>query len=164
MSDLSIQSGDAAQTRTQQEPSVAKKIEKNSYLFGLFETETPYYEFTTREGKKLQVSLNSNQCYSGKYASLFESFRKYSTSNDPEINPKEKFAVLKDLLKIPRDGGAAYSKDLFGDARKTIMNFLDQASSEESEGGKNVTLDEQRDIMEAWISLAGPNLNVKVKE
>lgn len=164
MSDLSINGSNPAQAKAQQEPSVAKKVEKDSYLFGLYQTETPYYEFKTREGKTLQVSLNGNQCYSYKYASLFESFRKHSTSDDPEINPKEKFAVLHDLCKVKGDRGSGYSKDKFGGDRRTIMNLLNQASAEDSEGGTNITVDEQRDILEAWTSLADYNVKVKVKE
>lgn len=164
MSDLSIQGSNAPQVKAQHEPSIAKKVQKDSYLFGLIEKEKPYYEFKTREGQTLQVSLNSNQCYSYKYACLFESFRKHSTSDDPEINPKEKFAVLNDLCKIPGDRGSGYSKDKFGGDRRTIMELLNQASSKESEGGTNITVNEQRDILEAWTNLADYNVNVKVKE
>lgn len=140
------------------EPSVSLKNGKIDRLFGLYQDDITYYEFKTRDGQTRKVKPSSRYCFGYKYGTLFNAFAKYSTKDDPNLNAEEVQGVIRELSRYT-DVNETSGHPQYDIAKKDIVEQLKLASSKNSEGGTAVTVNEQRDILEAWCTDASYNID-----
>lgn len=144
------------------EPSVAKKTRsiKTWKLFGTSTIEQPYYEFKTNDGNTRKVILAEGHSGSYQYQTLFNAFIKYSTKDDPNITTQEFQDVIKELSKYSDigKGSCGYDSPDYDLAKDNIIKLMNISMLEYSDGGIDITVKEQRDLLEAWCTTARSNI------
>ncbi len=141
------------------DPSVAKKTGLVDAWFGLTKREQSYYEFKTNDGNTKKVVISDGYCYAHQYKTFFDALIKYSTKDDPNITAQEFQGIIKELSKYSDIGkGNGMDSPKYDIAKENIIKLMNISMLENSDGGKDITVKEQQDLLEAWCTTASYNV------
>jgi len=147
--------------RPEGKPSLTKTIKRRYSLMHIFGHDDEIYHFR-HAGKNIQVEFNDDQCYSYKYKHFFDLILKYSTKNNPELTPSEVEKLKKEFNQIPGDvTSRVHNDDNFSGVKYMLMLKIQQAQSEDSDGGKTITVKEQQELLYECAEFAGINAWIK---